>query len=375
VHPFAQRAAESYGALCEGVHVVGYTFERALGKLEWLLADNARWRSVGGGFTDVNAFMASIRLDAFKGPAEQRKKIAERIKALQPRVSNRQIAKTLGVGRSTIDRDTGSNGPRGKKKANENKGTNSAAGSNGPRAGADAEGSGAASATNVAVTLSGATAAQLVARKEHAEAQRQENAELASRPVVVPEGEFSIAVIDPPWPMEKIERDVRPNQVAFDYPTMSEAELLAFGTDVLEGILADDCHLFMWTTAKFLPMALRLIEAWGFTYVFPMTWHKPGGFQPVGLPQYNAEFIIYARRGTPTFVDTKDFKLCNAWLRREHSRKPAEFYDLIKRVTEGSRIDVFSRERHDGFEQYGNESGRFDPRDEPAAFARTDGSS
>ena len=31
-----------------------------------------------------------------------------------------------------------------------------------------------------------------------------------------------------PWPMAKIERDVRPNQVIFDYPTMSEDELRAF---------------------------------------------------------------------------------------------------------------------------------------------------
>jgi MT-A70. len=34
-----------------------------------------------------------------------------------------------------------------------------------------------------------------------------------------------VIVIDPPWPMKKIERDVAPNQVEFDYPTMSEEEL------------------------------------------------------------------------------------------------------------------------------------------------------
>ena len=39
-------------------------------------------------------------------------------------------------------------------------------------------------------------------------------------------------VLDPPWPMAKIERDVRPNQVAFDYPTMSEDELRKFGEAV-----------------------------------------------------------------------------------------------------------------------------------------------
>ena len=40
-------------------------------------------------------------------------------------------------------------------------------------------------------------------------------------------GVYDVLVIDPPWPMEKIERDERPNQAAFDYPTMSEAEIAA----------------------------------------------------------------------------------------------------------------------------------------------------
>jgi N6-adenosine-specific RNA methylase IME4 len=90
-----------------------------------------------------------------------------------------------------------------------------------------------------------------------------------------------------------------------------------------------------------------------------MVWHKPGGFQPHDLPQYNCEFVIYARKGTPIFIDTKDFNVCNSWSRQEHSRKPHDFYELIRRVTGGSRIDVFSREAHEGFAQYGNEIAKF----------------
>ena len=172
----------------------------------------------------------------------------------------------------------------------------------------------------------------------------------------IPPGRYSCIVIDPPWPMQKIERDVRPNQVGFDYPTMSEEELADFD---VQAMAADDCHLFCWTTQRFLLMAIRLIEGWGFNYVFEMVWHKPGGFQPIGLPQYNCEFAIYAQRGSPKFVETTDFFTCFQALRREHSRKPDKFYDVIRRVTPEPRIDVFSREARPGFAQYGNETTKF----------------
>ena len=38
-------------------------------------------------------------------------------------------------------------------------------------------------------------------------------------------GPFDVVVIDPPWPMQKIDRDERPNQAEFDYPIMTIDEL------------------------------------------------------------------------------------------------------------------------------------------------------
>lgn len=194
-------------------------------------------------------------------------------------------------------------------------------------------------------------------RLQKSEVRREENAKLRSEAPPLPLGKYECIVIDPPWDMQKIERDVAPNQVAFEYPTMNEEELAAFG---VPSVSADDCHLFCWTTHKHLPMALRLLEAWGFRYVCTMVWHKPGGFQPFGLPQYNCEFALYARRGTPTFIDTKAFPCCFSAPRREHSRKPDEFYEIVARVTAGPRIDIFSRESRPGFDTFGNEAGKFD---------------
>lgn len=164
-------------------------------------------------------------------------------------------------------------------------------------------------------------------------------------------GLFDVIVLDPPWAMQKIERDVTPDQVAFDYPTMSEVELSEMTIPA-----ADDCHVWVWTTHKFLPMALRLIEAWGMKYVCTFTWHKPGGFQPFGLPQYNCEFAIYARKGTPEFIDTKAFPVCFNAPRGAHSEKPSEFYELVRRVTAGRRLDMFNRRAIEGFEVWGKES-------------------
>jgi N6-adenosine-specific RNA methylase IME4 len=174
--------------------------------------------------------------------------------------------------------------------------------------------------------------------------------------VAIPEGRFGCIVIDPPWPTEKIERDVRPNQVGFEYPTMTEAELADFDIGALA---ADDCHLFCWTTQRFLAMALRLLDGWDFNYVCTFVWHKPGGFQPVRLPQYNCEFALYGRLGAPRFVNTKSFFTCFEAPRREHSRKPDEFYDMVRRTTIEPRIDIFSREPREGFAQYGNEPSKF----------------
>lgn len=189
-------------------------------------------------------------------------------------------------------------------------------------------------------------------RQERAVERQQQNAEIRARQIELPNGLFDVIVIDPPWPMEKIERDIRPNQSRdLDYPIMQETELAALN------IPADEhCHIWLWTTHRFLPMAFRLLEAWQLRYVCTFVWGKPGGFQPIGLPQYNCEFALYARRGSPTFVTTKSFSTLIEAPRGAHSEKPEAFYDVVRRVTEGRRLDMFNRRVIDGFTGWGKEA-------------------
>jgi len=175
--------------------------------------------------------------------------------------------------------------------------------------------------------------------------------EISAKPVNPVTKKYDVIVIDPPWEMKKIERDVAPNQVEFDYPTMTVDEIKN-----IELPAKDDCHIWLWTTQKYLPDAFQIFEHWGVKYICTFVWHKQGGFQPFGLPQYNCEFILYGRKGTPEFFDLKDFKVCFEAPRAGHSVKPDYFYEMVKRVTAGSRLDMFGRRRIDGFDSWGKEA-------------------
>jgi N6-adenosine-specific RNA methylase IME4/ParB-like chromosome segregation protein Spo0J len=153
-------------------------------------------------------------------------------------------------------------------------------------------------------------------------------------------GVYGTIVMDPPWNVKW----------RTPYPKMSVDEIIG-----VKPPCADDSHVFLWTIQEFLPYAFEVIKAWGLEYVCTFVWKKNRGQKPERFPTYNCEFVLYCRKGRPRFVDTKKFKVCFEALAKAHSEKPEEFYETLRRVTDGRRLDMYNRRPIEGFDVWGNE--------------------
>lgn len=179
-------------------------------------------------------------------------------------------------------------------------------------------------------------------------------AELRAAPPQYPAGKYGVIVADPPWPLRKIPRAVKPRQQGWDYPTMTVAEIEAMP---VAGLALPDAWLFLWTTHRYLPHAFGIAERWGFSYRFTMTWHKSTGFQPWNLARLNCEFCLVSVRGNPQLADPKAFNACFYARSNGHSVKPQSFYDTVRRVTgPGPKLDLFARREIPGFDSWGNQA-------------------
>lgn len=181
------------------------------------------------------------------------------------------------------------------------------------------------------------------------ELQEQRFAHLPTPPM--PTGKYRCIVLDPPWPMSKIERVERPLQGSIlDYPTM---ELEEIATLPVSDLAEDDCHIYLWVTHKYLPSGLELLNQWGFAYQCLMTWVKPTGMTPYSW-MYNTEHVIFGHRGSLPLVRLGMKLSFDAPVIR-HSEKPDIFYMRVLDASPGPRLDMFARKTREGFDGWGNE--------------------
>jgi len=178
--------------------------------------------------------------------------------------------------------------------------------------------------------------------------------------ILVPDKKYRCIVIDPPWPTKFITRTKRPDQFGIAYPTMSLEDIKnhPLGKDSsIEKLAYKDCHLYLWTTHSFLPYCFEIVKAWGFEYKCLMTWIKNVGMTPMSW-MYSTEHVLFCTKGNLPLL-RRGMRLDFAAKVREHSRKPDEFYELVKKASPEPRIDIFSREKRDGFDSWGKESTKF----------------
>lgn len=167
----------------------------------------------------------------------------------------------------------------------------------------------------------------------------------------LPTGVFRTLVIDPPWPMGKSVRVETPEQGSdLDYPTMALDEI---GKLPVQEHAADDSHLYLWVTQRFLPAGLEFVEKWGFKYHCLLTWLKPGGFAPFSW-MFNTEHVVFAYRGR---FELRELGLNIGFQapRGDHSEKPEAFYELVERASFEPWVELFARRGRANWTVWGDE--------------------
>jgi N6-adenosine-specific RNA methylase IME4 len=155
-----------------------------------------------------------------------------------------------------------------------------------------------------------------------------------------------VLYVDPPWRYEYSVADSR--QIENEYPTMSLEEICALP---VEEAAADHCVLFLWATSPKLADAFDVLRAWGFAYKTCAVWDK----ERPGMGYYfrqQHELLLVATRGNPRTPDESARVPSVIRLRRDnqHSRKPAEFYELIEAMyPRASKREVFARQSRPGW--------------------------
>lgn len=168
---------------------------------------------------------------------------------------------------------------------------------------------------------------------------------------------YKIIYIDPPWKYADrgCQGTMQNHYDGLDLKIMKKL--------TINELADEDCVLFIWTTYPMLKECLELIEAWGFKYkTIAFQWvklNKSGKGYFFGLGRWtrgNTECCLLATKGKPKRINNSISQLIFS-KRREHSRKP----DIVRKkiielVGNLPRIELFARQKFDGWDCWGNEA-------------------
>ena len=169
---------------------------------------------------------------------------------------------------------------------------------------------------------------------------------------------YHVIAIDPPWAYDEKggfssdDYDAQNNRGAVDYPTMTVEQIR--NIDIPS---ADDAVMFLWTTHAFLKDSFDILKHWGFDYKATIVWDKV----KMGMGRnirMQVEFCLLGVKGKPIIQGSSERDIITE-PRREHSRKPESFYEMVERMCIGNKLDYFSRQDRKNWEHYGAEQGQF----------------
>ena len=164
-------------------------------------------------------------------------------------------------------------------------------------------------------------------------------------------GLYDIVSVDPPWNYGR-KYDPEGSRVANTYPEMTTDEIKN-----LQIPFNNDSICFLWTTHRFLPDSFDILKKWGFDYKATIVWNKLN----IGMGHWfrmQCEFCLLGIKGNPIWLNKTFPEIINE-KRREHSRKPELFYELVNQITAGRKLEYFAREKRDNWDIFGNDINKF----------------
>jgi N6-adenosine-specific RNA methylase IME4 len=187
----------------------------------------------------------------------------------------------------------------------------------------------------------------------------------------LPNKKYNIIYADPPWTFKTYsEKGKEKKSPELHYDCMSIEDIYSLP---VQTISEDNCILFLWVTNPLLQEGLNTIERWGFTYkTVAFSWYKKNKiadsfFWGLGYwTRANVELCLLATKGKPTriskgvhqVIDDEDYYDTEQFFSviREHSQKPNIVRDRIVQLCgDIPRIELFAREKFDGWDVWGNE--------------------
>ncbi len=167
-----------------------------------------------------------------------------------------------------------------------------------------------------------------------------------NQPLDTDGGKYELIYADPPWDYM--------GELGVGYPCMSVDEICNLDVDQLA---TEDAVLFMWTSASLLEHAIKVINAWGFTFKTSAVWDKGSAGQGRYFRQRH-EVLMLATRGKVPDVPLQTIpESVFQYPRKKHSQKPVEMYGIIDAMyPELTKMELFCRGTPpEGWMGWGNE--------------------